>query len=285
MKAVVVTGVSTGIGQATALALAGRGYQVFGSVRNAADAEGLRHRLGEQFRTLVFDVTDETAVHGAAAQVRAALGGQRLAGLVNNAGIAVGGPLTHVPIAEFRKQMAVNVTGPMIVTQAFLPLLGTDDSLTGTPGRIVNITSVAGKMGAPFVGPYVASKHALEGLSESLRRELMFYGIDVVMVAPGHVATPIWDKAEQIDPKPYEHLAIFPAMRKFLDVFVAEGRKGFPPERIAGVVLEALTTARPKARYPVVPGHLKNWTIPRLLPTRVVDRVLASQLGLKQQDR
>ncbi len=283
MKAVVITGVSTGIGHATSIVMARQGFHVFGSVRKLADADALKTHLGSQFTPLVFDVTDEGAVHAAAAQVRASLKGQRLAGLVNNAGIAVGGPLTHVPIAEFRKQMDVNITGPMIVTQAFLPLLGTDDSLSGTPGRIVNITSVAGKMGAPFVGPYVASKHALEGLSESLRRELMFYGIDVVMVAPGHVATPIWDKAEQVDPEPYKHLAIFPAMQKFLDFFVAEGRKGFPPERIAGVVLEALTAASPKTRYPVVPGHVKNWTIPRLLPTRVVDKVLASQLGLKRK--
>ncbi len=283
MKAVVITGVSTGIGYATARAMAQQGFHVFGSVRRLADADALKALLGEQFTPLLFDVTDEAAVHAAAAQVGAALRGQRLAGLVNNAGIAVGGPLTHVPIAEFRKQMDVNITGPMIVTQAFLPLLGTDDGLSGAPGRIVNITSVAGKMGAPFVGPYVASKHALEGLSESLRRELMFYGIDVVMVAPGHVATPIWDKAEQVDSTPYQHLPIFPAMQKFMDFFLVEGRKGFPPERIAGVVLEALTAAKPKARYPVVPGHLKNWTIPRLLPTRVVDKVLASQLGLQRK--
>ncbi len=283
MKAVVITGVSTGIGHAASVVMARQGFHVFGSVRKLADADALKTSLGSQFTPLVFDVTDEAAVLAAAAQVRAMLNGQRLSGLVNNAGIAVGGPLTHVPIAEFRKQMEVNITGPMIVSQAFLPLLGTEAGLSGAPGRIVNITSVAGKMGAPFVGPYVASKHALEGLSESLRRELIFYGIDVVMVAPGHVATPIWDKAEQVDPKPYEHLAIFPAMQKFLDFFVAEGRKGFPPERIAGVVLEALTAAKPKTRYPVVPGHIKNWTIPRLLPTRLVDRVLASQLGLKRK--
>lgn len=280
MRSVVITGVSTGIGCATARVLAGKGFQVFGSVRKAADAEKLKAELGDAFVPLVFDVTDETAVEAGAQTVRAALHGQRLAGLVNNAGIAVGGPLTDVPIAEFRKQLEVNVTGPMIVTQAFLPLLGTDKALSGTPGRIVNISSVGGKMGAPFLGPYVASKHALEGLSESLRRELMFYGVDVIMIAPGHVATPIWDKAEEVDPTPYRHLDIFPAMEKFLEFFVAEGKKGFPPERVADVVHEALTAARPKARYPVVPGHVQNWTIPRLLPVRAVDRIIAARLGL-----
>ncbi len=284
MQSVVVTGVSTGIGRATATLLAQRGFHVFGSVRKAQDAEPLQAALGERFTPLIFDVTDEAAARAAAQTVRMALGGQRLAGLVNNAGIAVGGPLSDVPIAEFRKQMEVNITGPMIVTQAFLPLLGTDKSLKGEPGRIVNISSVGGKMGAPFLGPYVASKHALEGLSESLRRELMFYGIDVVMIAPGHVATPIWDKAEEIDPKPYEHLPIFPAMKKFLEAFVEEGRRGFPPERVADVIHTALTAAQPKARYPVVPGHLQNWTVPRLLPVRMVDKIVASRLGLKRPD-
>lgn len=283
MRSVVVTGVSTGIGRATATVLARKGFRVFGSVRKAADADPLKGELGEAFTPLVFDVTDEAAVKAAAQSVRAALDGQRLAGLVNNAGIAVGGPLTDVPIADFRKQLEVNVTGPMIVTQAFLPLLGTDKTLSGAPGRIVNISSVGGRMGAPFLGPYVASKHALEGLSESLRRELMFYGVDVIMVAPGHVATPIWDKAEEIDPAPYKHLDLFPAMEKFLEFFVAEGRKGFPPERVAEVVHEALTASTPKARYPVVPGHVQNWTIPRLLPVRMVDRIVASRLGLKRR--
>lgn len=281
MPSVVVTGVSTGIGRATAELLVQRGFHVFGSVRQLRHAELLQGELGSSFTPLVFDVTDEAAVRSAAQTVRATLQGERLAGLVNNAGIAVGGPLSDVSIAEFRKQMDVNVTGPMIVTQAFLPLLGTDRSLNGMPGRIVNISSVAGKMGAPFLGPYVASKHALEGLSESLRRELMFYGVDVILVAPGHVATPIWDKAEEIDATPYEHLETYPMLRKFLDYFVAEGRKGFPPSKIAEAVLTALTASQPKTRYPVVPGSLKNWTIPRLLPKRVVDNIIASQVGLK----
>jgi NAD(P)-dependent dehydrogenase (short-subunit alcohol dehydrogenase family) len=281
MRSVVVTGVSTGIGRATALLLARRGFHVFGSVRKPQDAASLQQTLGERFTPLVFDVTDEAAARAAAQTVRVALNGRRLAGLVNNAGIAVGGPLTDVPIAEFRKQLEVNVTGPMIVTQAFLPLLGTDKTLTGVPGRIVNISSVGGKMGAPFLGPYVASKHALEGLSESLRRELMFHGVDVILIAPGHVATPIWDKAEEIDPTPYAHLPIFPAMQKFLEFFVAEGRRGFPPERVAGVIHTALTAAKPRARYPVVPGHFQNWTLPRVLPVRTVDRIFAGRLGLK----
>jgi NAD(P)-dependent dehydrogenase (short-subunit alcohol dehydrogenase family) len=283
MQAVVVTGVSTGIGRATAVLLAARGFHVFGSVRKLADAEKLSAQLGSAFTPLVFDVTDDGAVRDAAQQVRERLGGARLAGLVNNAGIAVAGPLTHLPVSEFRWQLEVNLVGPMLVTQAFLPLLGTDPALQGRPGRVVNLSSVGGKLGAPFLGPYVASKFGLEGLSDSLRRELQFYGIDVIMVAPGHVATPIWDKAEEMDVRPYEALPIAPALRKFRDFFIAEGKKGFPPEKIAGVIFDALTAARPQTRYAVVPGKLQNWTIPRLLPARVVDRVIAAQLGLKRR--
>ena len=279
-KHVVVTGVSSGIGHACATLLAKQGFHVFGSVRKAADGQRLAGELGAAFTPLHFDVTDELAVHSAAAQVRERLQGQTLAGLVNNAGIAVAGPLTHLPLAELRQQMEVNLIGLFSVTQAFLPLLGTDASRPPPRGRIVNISSVGGRIGPPCLGPYVASKHAVEGLSESLRRELMFYGIDVVIVAPGHVATPIWNKAEEVDATPYEHLEIAPAMRRFREIFVAEGKQGFPPERIAQVVIEALTCNKPKARYAVVPGKLVNWTIPSLLPVRVVDKILGGRLGL-----
>ncbi|MBA4210573.1 MAG: oxidoreductase, partial [Parvibaculum sp.] len=199
MKSVVVTGVSTGIGNAAARVLAKKGFRVFGSVRKEADAAALKKDLGESFVPLVFDVTDEAGVARAAAEVRAALGGEKLAGLVNNAGIAVSGPLIDLDPDEFRKQMEVNVTGPFLVTQAFAPLLGTDRALKGEPGRIVNISSVAGIRAMPFLGPYAASKFALEGFSEALRRELMMFGIDVVVIGPGPVKTAIWDKAEEID--------------------------------------------------------------------------------------
>jgi hypothetical protein len=281
MKAIAVTGASTGIGFATVKLLVDRGFRVFGSVRKQGDAERLSQQLGSGFMPLLFDVTDEAAVRAAAGEVRKALGGERLAGLVNNAGVAVAGPISHLPVADFRRQMEVNLIGPMAVTQAFLPLLGTEGGLQGPPGRIVNISSVGGRIGAPFLAPYSASKHALEGFSESLRRELMPYGIDVLMVAPGHVATPIWDKAEEVDIRPYEHLDIAPAMRKFREFFIAEGKKGFPPERIAAVIHEALTAAKPKVRYAVVPGRLMNWTLPNLLPRRAVDGILAGRFGLK----
>lgn len=283
MKSVVVTGVSTGIGWGATKVLIRNGMHVFGSVRKQSDADRLAGEFGGQFTPLLFDITDEAAIHAAAQQVRDRLAGERLFGLVNNAGIATAGPLMHQPLDEFRRQIEVNLVGQLVVTRAFLPLLGTDRGLRGQPGRIVNISSVGGKVGAPFVGAYAASKHALEGMSESLRRELMLYGIDVIIVGPGAVATPIWDKAEQIDPAAYQQSDYAQILRRFGEYFVREGRKGFPPERIGETIAQALTARSPRVRYAVVPQRFRNWIIPGLLPRRLVDTVLARSLGLTRR--
>lgn len=282
MQSVVVTGVSTGIGWGITKILIQNGYRVFGSVRKTQDAERLQSEFGETFVPLIFDVTDEEMVHVAARQVRDQLNGETLFGLVNNAGVAVPAPLAHMPIDEFRMQMEINLTGQLIVTQAFLPLLGMDRSLKGKPGRLINMSSTSGKRGAPFVGAYVTSKHALEGMSETLRIELMLYGIDVIIIGPGAVATPIWDKGEQADLTKYQHTEYVEAARKFQKYMVEDGRKGLPSEKIGEVVLHALTTSKPRVRYPVVPNMLKNWIIPMLLPKRYVDRLIARGLGFQK---
>jgi NAD(P)-dependent dehydrogenase (short-subunit alcohol dehydrogenase family) len=281
-RSVVVTGASTGIGLGTARVLVKQGVRVFGSVRKAADAERVRAELGDLFVPLTFDVTDEAAVRRAAAEVGGRLEGSTLFGLVNNAGVALSGPALDQPVAEFRQQLEVNVVGPFIVTQAFLPLLGADRGRAGKPGRIVNVSSVGGKMGPPFLGAYVASKHALEGWSESLRRELMLFGIDVVIIGPGTVSTPIWDKAEKADVSRYEKSAYRQAVMSFQKYMVEGGRtKGYPPERIGEVIWTALTTSRPRVRYAVVPGRFANWTLPTLLPSRMVDGMIGKMLGLR----
>jgi len=284
MKSVVVTGVSTGIGWGITKILTKNGSHVFGSVRKAEDGERLKSEFGDLFTPLLFDVTDEAAVAHGARTVRDALNGATLFGLVNNAGIAAPGPVLNQPIDEFRNQLEVNITGQVIVTQAFAPLLGVDKDLTGEPGRIVMISSVAGKNGAPFLGAYAASKHGLEGVSESLRRELMLFGIDVVIVGPGAVATKIWDKAEEVDVTQYQNSPFAPALDRIKEYMIANGKKGFPPEKLGRVVWKALTTANPKTRYAVVPGRLMNWTLPGLLPKRTVDGMMAGRLGLKKED-
>jgi NAD(P)-dependent dehydrogenase (short-subunit alcohol dehydrogenase family) len=281
MKSVVVTGASTGIGWGCAKVLIAKGLRVFGSVRRPQDADRLSREFGTAFTPLLFDVTDAAAVSAAARQVAAALGGDTLAGLVNNAGIAVPGPLLYLDIDEFRKQLEVNLTGQLIVTQAFAPLLGADLSRKGARGRIVMISSVGGKNASPFVGPYNASKFGLEGFSESLRRELMIFGIDVIVVAPGAVATPIWDKADTMDVSRYANTVYAGALDKVKDFMIANGRKGFAPEKLGAAVHKALTAANPKTRYTVTPDPFQNWMI-NTLPKRTVDNIVAGRLGLKK---
>jgi NAD(P)-dependent dehydrogenase (short-subunit alcohol dehydrogenase family) len=279
MRSVVITGASTGIGWASARMLLDRGFRVFGSVRKQADADRLKSEFGANFTPLIFDVTDEAAVLAAAREVRGALNGETLAGLVNNAGIAVSGPVLELAADEFRRQMDVNVIGPIIATQAFGPLLGSDPSLKGPKGRIVMISSVAGKNGNPLLSAYSASKHAIEGLSESLRRELMLFGIDVVIIAPGAVKTPIWSKAEEVDISAYQNSPFFPALEKIRKFMLHLSEIGLPPEKIAERIADALTSSHPKVRYTITPEPMR-YLMAAILPKRMVDRIIAKRLGL-----
>jgi NAD(P)-dependent dehydrogenase (short-subunit alcohol dehydrogenase family) len=279
MQSVVITGVSTGIGWASAKLLLDRGFRVFGSMRKQVDADRLKGEFGPNFTPLMFDVTDEAAVFAAAREVRTALNGQTLTGLVNNAGIAVAGPVLELAADEFRRQMNVNVIGPIITTQAFGPLLGSDLSLKGPKGRIVMISSVAGKNGNPLTAAYSASKHAIEGLSESLRREMMLFGIDVIIVAPGAVKTPIWSKAEEVDISAYKNSPFFPALERIRQFMLRLGETGLPPEKIAEAIAEALTSAHPKVRYQLTPDPMRHLML-ALLPKRMTDKIIAKRLGL-----
>lgn len=280
MKSVVITGASTGIGWASAKLLLDKGFRVFGSVRKQPDADRLKGEFGANFTPLIFDVTDESAVLAAAREVRAALNGEKLAGLVNNAGIAVAGPVLGLSADEFRRQMDVNVIGPIIATQAFAPLLGADPSLKGPPGRIVMISSVAGKSGNPLTSAYVASKHAIEGLSESLRRELMLFGIDVVIVAPGPVKTPIWSKGQEAaDISRYQNSPYLPALQKASAFMQQLEALGLPAEKIAERVHDALTLPSPKVRYHIAPDTMRH-LLAAVLPKRMMDRIIAKRLGL-----
>ena len=279
MQSVVITGASTGIGWATAKLLLDRGFRVFGSVRKPADADRLRGEFGANFTPLLFDVTDEAAVLAAGREVRAALNGETLTGLVNNAGIAVAGPVLELSADEFRRQMDVNVVGPIIATQAFGPLLGSDPALKGPKGRIVMISSVAGKNGNPLTAAYSASKHAIEGLSESLRREMMLFGIDVIIVAPGAVKTPIWGKAEQVDISGYKNSPFFPALQGVRKFMLKLGETGLPAETIAETIAEALTSTHPRVRYQITPDPMRH-LVTGLLPKRTVDKIIAKRLGL-----
>jgi NAD(P)-dependent dehydrogenase (short-subunit alcohol dehydrogenase family) len=281
MQSVVVTGVSTGIGWGITKVLIERGFRVFGSVRKTQDAERLSKEFGERFVPLLFDVTDEDAVQAAAQGVREQMKGETLFGLVNNAGIAAPGPLIHLPTEDFRHQLEVNLVSVLIVTKAFVPLLGTDRSLRGRPGRIINMSSVSGKSGPPFVGAYAASKHGLEGFSESLRRELQLYGIDVIIIGPGPISTPIWDKAEAADIAAYANTDYVESARRAREYMIRNGKNGLPPEKVGEVVWQALTSPNPRVRYAVVGRDFLRRFIQGLLPKRVIDRIVAKNLGFK----
>ncbi len=279
-KSAVVTGASTGIGRAIAKALIDQGWRVFASVRKEEDAADLQAALGENCTPLLFDVTDQDAVASAAGAVRDALDGHTLSGLVNNAGVALGGPLLYLDPEIMRRQMEINVFGPFFVTQSFAPLLGADRTLRGDPGRIVNMSSIAGKIASPILGPYAMSKHALEAFSESLRRELMVHGIDVIIVGPGTIQTPIWAKADEIDAEDYKGTEYYDILMSMRDKFKEVGNKGLPPEDVGALIAKILTTPKPKTRYAILRNKFLMWTLPRLLPKRRLDRIIADRFDI-----
>lgn len=275
---ILITGVSTGIGYGAAKHFIQRGYTVFGSVRTAADADRLQAEFGTLFVPLLFDVTDADSVAAAARFLTGHLAGSGLAGLINNAGVAIGGPLQEQPMTTIRQHFDVNVLGLLLVTQAFLPLLGARDNHPVQPGRIQNISSVNGQVAIPFMGAYVGSKHAVEGLSHSLRRELGLFGIKVVIVGPGAVKTPIWGKGTDISP--YANTPYYPAMKRFLKQVEATENKGFSIDYLGKRIVDIHETPRPRVRYALVPGKLMGWIVPRLLPARTLDWILGRISGL-----
>jgi NAD(P)-dependent dehydrogenase (short-subunit alcohol dehydrogenase family) len=278
--AIVVTGASTGIGYACARLLDAHGYAVFAGMRRDVDAARLREGASERLHPLMLDVTDSASIATAAAEVAAAVGASGLHGLVNNAGIAVAGPLEFLPLSELRHQLEVNVIGQVAVTQAFLPLLRQGH------GRIVNIGSIGGKLAGPMLGAYNASKFALEGLTDALRRELRPWNIPVAIVEPGTTATPIWQKslaagdslAADLPPQTMELYGRAIEGARRVARHNAKGG-GTPPDAVAQAVLHALTAPRPRTRYPVGREARIGAILARLLPDRTLDRLLGGRGG------
>ena len=283
-KSALITGASTGIGYACAARMLEAGWWVFATVRSEADEERLARSLEVgrgRLSILRLDVTSAESVAALAAALQEALGaGGRLDGLVNNAGVALGGPLLHIEDELISRQFDVNLVGPFRVIKALAPLLG---ATVGDPhrGRIVQISSVSALRPMPFVGPYGASKAALESMSSSLRMELMPYGISVSSVQPGPIRTAIWGKAPRPEESPLRHTPYARALRRFYKSFVLAGdRDGLPPESISALVHHALTARRPRRRYLKTPGYLSRYLIPRLLPGARFDRLVAGLLRL-----
>jgi NAD(P)-dependent dehydrogenase (short-subunit alcohol dehydrogenase family) len=282
MQSIVITGVSTGIGYGAAKVFIKKGYQVFGSVRKNEDANRLKQEFGDHFVPLIFDITDHGAIAETARLVKEKLAGSGLAGLINNAGTTHGSPLMHMPINEFRNNLEVLVVGQLAVIQAFLPLLGAQKNYPHKPGRIINITSGNGKIAAPFLGGYVSSKHAMEGLSNTLRIELLLYGIDVIIVGPGMVKTAIWDKQTDDVLEKYRNTDYYAAGKTFTEFL----KKTIPGEGLdldvfGNKLLKIFEKKHPKTRYAIAKNKFKNWTLPRILPNRISDKFFAKLVGIK----
>lgn len=266
---VLITGASTGIGEATAHHLKELGFDAVGAVRRPEDAE----RLGSAgLRTVTLDVTDLESIAAAGA----ALGDGPLAGLVNNAGVAVAGPLEFLPLEQLRRQLEVNLIGQVAVIQRFLA------SLRAGRGRIVNVSSIGGRVALPLLGAYSMSKFGLEGMSDSLRRELRPQGVDVVVIEPGGVKTPIWRKGNELAADlqagmPPEAGRLYGPMIEALraETVNIERVRGIEPREVAETIAAALTAKRPRARYVVGKDAKLRAPMGAVLPDRVMDRLIA----------
>jgi NAD(P)-dependent dehydrogenase (short-subunit alcohol dehydrogenase family) len=282
-RTAIVTGASTGIGEACALRLDKAGWRVFAGVRKEADAQRLKSEGSDHLTPIILDVTNEAQIDAAAKIVADAVGAAGLQGLVNNAGISVNGPLEYLTSEDLRRQLEVNVIGQFAMTRTFLELIRTGH------GRIVNIGSISGKFATPFLGPYAASKHAMEALSDCLRQELRPWKIHVALVEPGSIATPIWQKGlaeadEQEKNLPEQAIMRYGkainALREAAHKFEAAG---IPPDRVARSVEHALTSGRPRTRYVVGFDATMQRLLAAVVPDRTLDALVAMQLKLPRK--
>lgn len=280
VKSVVITGASTGIGAACALHLDRLEWKVFAGVRRQGDAEALQAQGSARLTPIALDVTDTVSISTAASAVAGAVGAAGLTGLVNNAGIAVPGPIECLPLPELRRQLEINVVGQVAVTQAFLPLIRAGH------GRIVNMGSIAGRMATPFNGAYAASKFALEALTDALRVELAPWGISVSIIEPGAIATPIWEKSAKaaeavLGAVPPETMALYADAMDALRKTVARVTKNaVAPVAVARAVEHALAAAKPRTRY-VVGGEAKiRAAVALFVPDRVRDNLVTKAMRL-----
>lgn len=282
MEYIAITGVSTGIGYNTAKYLVEKGFHVFGSVRKQSDADRIKANLGDQFTPLIFDVTDVQGLKIAVDQVKAIIGNTGLKALVNNAGINIFGPLMHLSPEEFRQLLDINVVGAFSVTQAFLPLLGTDKKSMRSPGRVVNISSISGKIAMPFFGAYASSKFALEAMSDSLRRELNLYGIDVILIEPGVTATPFLDKVREQFNR-FQRTDYASILEAYASKTEDRQKSEISVDVVSQTIHKAITSKSPKARYPLPNKWISGWYLLRFLPTRLVDRLAAKAFGISKK--
>jgi NAD(P)-dependent dehydrogenase (short-subunit alcohol dehydrogenase family) len=276
---VFITGASKGIGRATALRLDRAGFHVFAGIRNPKDGDALCEEASQRLHPVIIDVLNAQQIADAVTLVQKVTGSRGLYGLINNAGIATPAPLEFMPLDEFRHQIEVNLTAPLAVTQAFLP------AVRQARGRIINLSSIGGKVAGTMIGAYHATKFAIEAMSDTLRQELKPWGIEVVSIEPGAIVTPMWETATGTADRLLETMP-----KQALDYYGGEiervkrsskavvEQRGIPPERVAAVIEKALTVRRPHTRYPVGTDAWIGVNILALLPDRMRDLVMARLL-------
>ena len=282
MRTVLVTGVSTGIGKSIAEELLKNNFYVIGSVRKEEDAKHLSKIFPDKFKSVIFDVTDYKSIEDSKSRVKDIIKSNNsyLCSIINNSGIALGGPIQYLDLEIFKKQFDVNYFGLISVTKIFLDLL-IKSNTRPLKNKIINIGSISGKRSYPFVAPYTSSKHALEGLNDSLRRELLLHDIDVILIQPGPIKTPIWDKVPNIEDNPFLNTEYEVPLRKFNKGYLqAIEAEGYPPSIVGEKVVEIMKTNKPKTRYVITRNIFKNYYIPGFLPDRWVDRLIGKMLGL-----
>ncbi len=275
-KIVFITGISSGIGFSTADFYLKQGGKVIGTYRNEKDGEYFQKTHPQNFLGLQLDVTDFAKVD----QIPDLLIKNKIThidALVNNAGVALAGPIEYQKFSEIQSMLQVNVVAVIKMTQVILPFLKKAEQ-----GRIVNISSVSGKNGTPFLGGYCASKHAIEGFSETLRRELNLYGMKVSIVAPGSVNTPIWNKGINVVANAFDSTEYRKSFQKFIAFVSSEINHALHVEDVVKDIDHALTSLKPKIRYAPVPRKFQNWYLPKLIPLRIYDYLMCKSLGLNK---
>lgn len=276
---VFVSGASSGIGESGCYALVRHGYEVLAGVRNEVDAKRLSDEGHARIHPLLLDVTDQAAIIKARDQAEKIIGDGSLVAIFNNAGIVITGAVLYIPPEEWQHQFEVNFIGVIRTTQAFFPLLAKSKQAGDHhPRRIINMGSVSGLFASPFIGPYAASKYALEALSDSLRRELYMYDIQVVIIEAGNISTPIWNKAKQKES--YfgpEYDSILAYKEHIIDGLI---NKGMPLKAVDDILIRSVRQQKVKARYLVRPQKWK-FNLIRLLPARWIDKLIHKQLRNK----
>lgn len=276
---VLITGVSTGIGFYCAKKFADEGYVVYGSVRKQADADRVAEELGSSFRPLIFDVTKADEIKAAANKVNAEIGNEGLCLLINNSGVAVTGPISILSVDDFRYQFEVNVFGLLEVTKAFLPLLGAKKDSEIPPGKIMNMSSIAGMRCWPFMAPYSSSKSAVNSISEGLRREMLIYGIDVICINPGPIKTPIWDKVEEPSEEVLASDYVGP-LERFKKSFIAEADKAMPSDVFANKIYKIFKSKNPKPYNVIMNNKFLKWHVMGMIPARKMDKLVKKMLKM-----